>query len=114
MSRLEDLILAGTPKPRAGLSIILPRGVERPATGECYLCGEMFAAGDNVVAHMKKCVADAGHDHRIEHEEKKERLAIFSEDAWDPEVAAHLRKVGERMLAEGRWEVKPNERAGFS
>jgi hypothetical protein len=39
-------------------------------------------------------------------------MPVFEE--WDPEVAAHLRKVGERMVAEGRLEVKPSERAGFS
>ncbi len=86
----------------------------REVTGECYLCGVEFAAGDNVVAHLKSCVADAGHDHRMAEEERKERMAIFSEEAWDPEVAAHMRKVGERMLREGRLETKRSERAGFS
>lgn len=111
---MSDLILPGA-TARGDLTILVPQGYERPATGECFLCGEMFAPGDNVVAHMKKCVTDAGHDHRQDHEDRKERLAIFYDrEAWDPEVEDHLRKVGQRMLKEGRWEVKPNERAGFS
>jgi hypothetical protein len=45
-------------------------------------------------------------------ERLEERMPVF--DEWDPEVAAHMRKVGERMLEERRLEVKPSERAGFS
>lgn len=41
------------------------------------------------------------------------RLPVFDESNWDPEVAAHMRVVGARMLREGRMTVKPSERAGF-
>ncbi len=110
-----SLILPGPQPPKGGLSILVPRGYdERPAVGECYMCGLQFAAGDNVMAHLRSCVKDAGHDHRMAEEERKEAMHIFSEEAWDPEVAAHLREVGKRMLREGRLETKPNERAGFS
>jgi hypothetical protein len=112
------LILPGPQPPRGGLSILVPRGYEDNddrQRGECFLCGALFAAGDDVVAHMKKCVHAAGHDVRQERAEKVDRLEIFLDpNAFDPEVDEHMRKVGERMRAEGRWEVKPSERAGFS
>jgi hypothetical protein len=113
---VSRLILPGPQPPRGALTIHVPRGYEeRPAVGSCYLCGAEFAEGDNVIAHMRKCVNAAGHDVQQDRIDKVDRLEIFLDpNAWDPEVEAHLRKVGERMRAEGRWEVKPNERAGFS
>lgn len=109
------LIVPGQPPPQDRLTIYVPRGAERRKTGECYLCGAAFAAGDDVVAHMKRCVHAAGEDVRAERYDKVSRLEIFLDPgAWDPEVTEHLRKVGVRMLAEGRMELKPSERAGFS
>jgi hypothetical protein len=110
---MSRLILPG-PQPRPGLTIMVPRGYEEPPKATCFLCGSDFTSDTALIRHAKTCVNDAGHDHRMEREEKNARLEIFSEEAWDPEVSAHLRKVGQQMLKEGRWEVKPNERAGFS
>jgi hypothetical protein len=41
------------------------------------------------------------------------KLPAFMED-YDPEISQHMRGVGERMIEEGRLEIKANERAGFS
>lgn len=115
MGSIADLILPGPQPPKGGLSIWVPRGYEeRPPTATCNMCGGAFAGEAELLRHFRTCILNAGHDHRAEEYEKRERLAIFQEENWDPEVSAHLRKVGERMLAEGRWEVKPNERAGFA
>lgn len=111
----RKLIIPGQPSPQDRLTIYVPRGAERRKTGECYLCGAEFAPGDDVVAHMRSCVNGAGEDVRAERYDKVSRLEIFLDpNAWDPEVDEHLRRVGRRMLAEGRMELKPSERAGFS
>lgn len=109
------LYLPGQRPPRGGLTIHIPAGADvRPKTGECFLCGAEFREGDDVVRHMKTCIPAAGHEVQSAEYEKRDRMEIFQEDAWDPEVAAHLRNVGKQMLREGRLEMKPNERAGFS
>lgn len=43
-------------------------------------------------------------------EERKEARKIFDPNTWDPEWAAHQKKVGKRMLEEGRLVPKPHER----
>ena len=96
------------------MGLILPPEFDRGERGECYLCGEVFTSDVDTVRHMRVCVSQAGHEVRAAEYERRERLWMFQEENWDPEVAAHLKQVGKRMLAEGRWEVHPNERAGFS
>jgi hypothetical protein len=109
------LILPGPQRPSGGLTIHVPRGYERRAVGECYLCGALFAEGDDVRHHMKSCVKAAGHDVQQEREDKKDRLEIFLDpNAWDPEVEDHMRRVGQTMIREGRLTVKKSEKAGFS
>jgi hypothetical protein len=98
------------PGPK-GLQIVIPG---REPIGECYACDTPFFSQADVRRHL----ASAGHRDRIEaaraeREAQKRRLAVFHEDD-DPEISAHMREVGQRMLKEGRWTVKPNERAGFS
>ena len=78
------------------------------------ICGELFYPGEERkwAKHCGECAAQ--HRDVIEQQSPRNRLPIFDENAWDPEVAEHMRKVGERMKAEGRLEVLPSERAGFS
>jgi hypothetical protein len=103
---MNDLTLPG----RFGLILI------RDQIGRCYICHVPFYSQRDMAAHMAtpehKDAVDAA---QAEREEQKRRLALFHDDEQaDTEVEAHLKKVGERMKAEGRWEVKPSERAGFS
>ena len=60
--------------------------------------------------HFAQCVSD--HRDEIARLSDAQRLGGVL-DPMDPEIAEHMRKVGERMIREGRLEVKPNERAGF-
>lgn len=101
------------------LTIMVPHDfMGRPAIGYCGLCDVPYYTERGVRAHLRS----AGHDAQVaielaEREAKKKRLAIFYDPeapGSDPEIEAHLKKVGQRMLREGRWEVKKNERAGFS
>lgn len=120
---MSGLILPGDPLPRrGGLTIIVPRGYEsenapeptmvcRVPINEEDLCLKGFYPGEERA--FQRHVGICARQHRDAIEERRKRLAIFHEDAWDPEIAAHMRKVGERMKREGRLVVKPNERAGL-
>lgn len=97
-----------------GLTIHVPKGYEeRKGTriGVCHVCGALFFKGETVAwqKHVGKC-ARANID-RLRAQSLRARAPIFDENNWDPEVAAHLKKVGKRMLEEGRLEMRPNERA---
>jgi hypothetical protein len=104
------------PGEREGRSpvIYVPKGYEDgqvPPKGKCNVCGTLFFPGDDEVAHFR---AHVKHDmDEIQSHKIQNRMPIFDEASWDPEIAAHMKKVGERMLREGRLEVKKNERAGF-
>ena len=95
-------------------TLYVPAGLEtRSVVGKCEVpgCGLTFYAGEEEAwqRHVGPCARknlDA-----IKAETSK--LAIDNEQNWDPEVAAHMRSVGKRMLKEGRMEVLPHERAGF-
>jgi hypothetical protein len=43
---------------------------------------------------------------------ERNRGGPFDPDQWDPEIDAHMKRVGERMLKEGRLEMDRSERAG--
>jgi hypothetical protein len=101
------------------LTLLIPHDfMGRPALGYCGLCEVPFHTEKGMRAHLRS----GQHAGQVEIERalqqaKRERLAIFYDPestGSDPEIAAHLKKVGQRMLKEGRWEVKKNERAGFS
>jgi hypothetical protein len=92
-----------------GLTVIVANDAE--PTGRCYTCGVPFYSREEGERHMGPCARSRLEE--IQAERKSKRLPFMDEESWDPEVAAHMRKVGERMLAEGRMEVKPSERAGF-
>jgi hypothetical protein len=98
-------------------TLYVPRGHETGTVvlvGVCHTCQQRFGRGQEQEwqEHVGRCARE--HLDAIMHErEKKKRASVFNEDNWDPEVAAHLKKVGERMLEEGRMVLKPNERAGL-
>jgi hypothetical protein len=87
--------------------------LDRPPVGQCDLCGTPFFGERDTIAHLQTAqhriaaVAEIAARHR-----QRERLALFYESE-DPEIEAHMRTVGRRMRREGRWTVKPSERAGF-
>jgi hypothetical protein len=96
--------------------IISPFGLilVREPIGACDLCEVPFYSHRDLRAHFQT----PGHREQaqaaIEAEQaRKKRLALIYEST-DPEVEEHLLKVGKKMRAEGRWTVKPSERAGFS
>jgi hypothetical protein len=95
----------------------------RRQIGHCELCEEHqgepvpFYTDRDVrthmvtLAHRESVLAEMGAE-----AERRKRLALIYDpenESTDVEVEEHLRKVGKRMLAEGRWVVKPNEKAGF-
>jgi hypothetical protein len=81
------------------------------ADGE--ICGRCWYDGEERAyqAHVGRCARE--HMDQINRERLAARAPAFDEETWDPEIAEHMRKVGERMLKEGRLTVNPNERAGF-
>jgi hypothetical protein len=86
----------------------------RDPIGQCDLCGTPFFSHRDLRAHFATPEhRDAVEAEIAERRAQQKRLA-FLHESDDPEVEAHLREVGKRMRAEGRWEVKPSERAGFS
>ena len=89
-------------------------GLFLPGRGEthwtCHMCGEELPNQRAHEAHVGPCArSKMGEIHAAL---EVRRRSIFDSRSWDPEIAEHMRKVGERMKAEGRMEVKPNERAG--
>lgn len=97
--------------------MFVPRGYEDGpvrVVGTCNICGQRFeeeGAEQAWQEHVGACAKQ--HMDRIQADVEKRRKSIFNADAWDPEIRAHMDKVGERMIEEGRLEVRPNERAGF-
>jgi N-acetyl-anhydromuramyl-L-alanine amidase AmpD len=114
---MSRLILPGDrPRPTTA-QIFVPTGYEnapRRVVGVCHICGERFEEPGQEADWQKHVGACArAHMAEIHAESERRRKSVFHEDQWDPEVAEHLRKVGERMIEEGRLEVRPNERAGL-
>jgi len=116
---MSGLIIPGEPR-RGGLTIYVPgkyadtpgtRFVCRVPTGPRSVCGAEFTSHASLMRHLRnECVSR--HEQEIRTLSLKQRMPMFQ--SWDPEVDAHMKKVRDRMLKEGRWHVKPNERAGFS
>lgn len=114
------LILPGEPR-RGPLQILVPRGHETKPIAVCRVpvgggrtCGTEFWPGQEAAfeRHVRACVRK--HEAEIHAESPRTRMPIFRPEAWDPELTAHMKRVGDRMLEEGRMTVKKNERAGFS
>lgn len=89
--------------------LILP-GVGR-ADWVCNMCGEELPNQRAHERHVGPCARSKMDE--IHAAVEIRRRGIFDSRSWDPEVAEHMRKVGERMKEEGRLEVDPSERAGF-
>ncbi len=104
---------------RGGLTIYVPgRHADRPACdwvcrvpkADGTMCGAEFDSEVSLVRHLRECVSR--HEDVIQTSSLRKRVPAL--DDWDPEIRSHMRTVGKRMLKEGRWTVKPSERAGFS
>lgn len=111
---MSRLILPGDKPQPGGLTILVPKGYEtRSEPGlQCEVCGSVFER-DRLSEWQRHVVACAKRNHDDLQREREE--SIYEPfRIQDPEVAAHMRQVGKRMRAEGRWVVKDSERAGFS
>lgn len=88
-------------------------GKDDPFAYQCNVCGSLFRESEqrSWQQHVGPC-ARANID-RIKAKMDRAGAGPLGED-FDPEVTKHMRRVGEQMLREGRLEVKPSERAGFS
>lgn len=88
--------------------------LSRRQTGFCDLCGVPFYSDRDMRGHLGSIAhRETAEAMVLAEKQRKARIPfLYAED--DPEVEAHLKQVGKRMLAEGRMVVKPNERAGFS
>ena len=107
---MSRLIIPGR---RDSLTILIPDSAKHEEPGfVCMLCDSKFAKerfGD-YERHVARC-AKLTHDQTLQ---EREDSMIEAFRPHDPEVAAHMRQVGKRMLKEGRWTVNENEKAGFS
>jgi hypothetical protein len=94
----------------------LPPGLqELPVVATCRICKAQFREGQERTyqQHVGRCF----HEHRDElmasaPSERKKGTVWDSETVGDPEIEEHYLRVGERMRAENRWEMRPNEVAG--
>jgi hypothetical protein len=102
------LWLPGQPDPDERLMVC------RVITGPDETCGKVFRRGEEKAWQMHVGACARAHVDQIHAESLRTRIPILDPNSWDPEVERHMREVGERMKREGRLEVKPSERAGFS
>lgn len=94
------------------LNVWIPPQYREP-TGHCNVCGEdLYGTVGDAQKHMGACARANIDAIRAAAPSQKRKGGPFDPDLWDPEVEEHLRKVGKRMLAEGRMEVLPSEKAG--
>lgn len=79
--------------------------------GHCSTCDRVFYRGEEQAwqKHVYKCAMENLDEILAARAEQKKRLAIFHESE-NPDVDAHLAKIGERMLREGRLVMKKSER----
>ncbi len=107
-------VLLGEQPPRT-LQIYVPRGYERKIVGICHVCGARFGEGMEAAwhRHVPACARAHLDEIRASTPAQRRKDTPFDPELWDPEVEDHMAAVGRRMRREGRFEVKPNERAGF-
>lgn len=79
--------------------------------GVCNTCGDRFYRGQEQEwqDHVGPCARRHLPEILEARAEQKKRLALFHESD-NPDVDAHLAKVGARMLREGRLTMKKSER----
>lgn len=107
-----EAIIRGMKWTPNGFGLLL----QREETGRCDLCDVPFYSTRDAVAHLQTIEhADAVGRARAEREQQKAMLPFIHDPEFgDPEIEAHMRRVGQRMRREGRWTVNPSEKAGFS
>lgn len=94
------------------LNIWIPHQRLEPPNGYCSICDQdLWGTVGDLQAHMSACARANLDEIRAQAPSNKNKGGPFDPDLWDPEVEEHLKKVGERMLAEGRMEMHDNERA---
>lgn len=101
--------------------IYVPPGYQdepRPVVGKCLApgCEAVFYAGQEQQwqDHTVRCGKAKLDEIRALAPSHRNRGTVFADDGRDLEIEAHFRKVRARIEADGDYEVKPNERAGFS
>lgn len=82
----------------------------RMPVGPDEICGHVCFSDLELARHLKRCLSE--HEGDMHAARLENRIPML--DHPDPELEAHMRAVGRRMLAEGRWRVLKSERAGFS
>lgn len=116
----RGVLLDARRRPRARpLTILVPRGHEQEdvvIVGRCHVCGSEFGPGEEQAwrSHVGKCARAHIDEIRASAPSERVKGTLWDPNNFDPEVDAHMREVGRRMLREGRWEVLPHERAGLS
>ena len=106
-------VILGQPDPPIAHRIYVPAAYagERTVIGRCNVCGTEFYSGEAKALEHHVAACWRRNEAEILAAAPSRNRTI---EPPDPEVEAHLRKVGRRMRSEGRWELHDNERAGFS
>lgn len=92
------------------LNIWIPPEHREP-NGHCNVCDEdLFGTVGDMQKHMASCARANLGVIRAAAPSQKNKGGPFDPDLWDREGEEYLRKVGKRMLAEGRLEMRDNER----
>lgn len=88
------------------MELILPN--KEKIAFRCNVCGEGYADSEKLIwqQHVGNCARRNIDEIRA----KSPQGTIWDDREWSPEATKHVRKVGERMLKEGRLEMKPEER----
>lgn len=115
---MQGVILNNPRKPQAhDMTLILPVGaIEEHAPFRCTICEARFTRhqAELYERHVGACARAHIDEIRANAPSVRHAGTPFDPLNWDAEVDAHMLAVGRRMLAEGRFEVKPHERAGHS
>lgn len=91
------------------LNIWIPK--QGPPNGHCNVCGEdLWGTVGDMQRHMGACARRNIDAIRAASPSVKWADSVFDQGIWNPDAEAHLERVGKRMLAEGRLEMKPHER----
>jgi hypothetical protein len=114
---MQGVLLGPNRRPAHALTILVPHGYDDARiVGVCHICDAKFGEGQEQAweRHVGKCARAHIDEIRANTPKAKQKGTVFDPDSFDPEIESYMLEVGKRMLREGRWEVKPNERAGFS
>jgi hypothetical protein len=96
---------------RSGL-IVPPEYADRRPAFRCNVCGAEFPNEQR--GSWQRHVGECARVHAAEIEAMRPSVrnkgGPFDPENWNPDAEAHLRKVGKRMLREGRMTLKRNEK----